>query len=128
MAESENIGGASTEKVKEAINSGKLVVGEFVNEISLLQDGKGKGTFIRSITAACRLKLDEAKFSIKEMRKSVRDLKDEVTLAPNKFVSETALLQSNFILKSCRYQPVATASIATLLVTFPVARKFCDSS
>ena len=117
---------AGAGKVKEMIDSGKLAVDKIVDEISLIQDGKGSGTPIRSMTANFRSKVDDAKFRFRELKQSIIGLKDEAVVSPKNLVSETAFLQSSFILKSCKYQPVATASIVTLLVALPMACKLTE--
>jgi hypothetical protein len=100
------------------------IVEEMVDELGKLQQGKNKPTFVRKLATEIRLQLDEWRGQYYQLKKDIINKVKDSKAAPSKFVAETAVLQSAFLVKMCHHQPDVLIASAVLGSAIPTASKF----
>ena len=102
------------------------VVEEMVEEFGKMQQGKNKPTIVRKLASEFRAHVDDLRIKYYELKNKIIDLSKETKSAPSKFVAETAVLHSAFLVKMCHHQPNLLIASVALGAALPTASKYYE--
>ena len=105
----------------DMISNAKQQVDNVMNEINLIQDGKSSGTVIRDYAAIGRNFINNNLRKLSEFKQDFSIKQEDIKTFRNKFVAETTILQSAFLLKICKQQPITFVTVSTMLVALPTS-------
>lgn len=112
---------ASTTSFTDSMSQWKKKAEKTLDDVAAIQNGTGNGTPVREGAASMRNFIETQRASWHKMKEDLTTKSKELQLMPRKFVSETAVLQSDLLVKMCRHQPLAMVSLTTLAVMLPSA-------